>query len=233
MAFKNMDRDKSGSLSYGEFRAVTVRFGYVGDVKLLFDAFDTDGSGSLTLDKVSFLDQWEIEEITIPPFKEEKVVETKKNYRAPHRADYRNEVERRAAEAVTRDLVASKNLCATIHDSWSKRKCSSSSYKIDRTARANSKFQSTASSSDFGRTTSSSFGPFMSTSSSGNWGSVSLSFQKPLSMPNLEPFWDPPANQEEGVRVTLQDMPDLTRLTEYQQAKRLSSPSDPTVLPPL
>jgi Ca2+-binding EF-hand superfamily protein len=224
MAFKNMDRDKSGTLSYSEFRAVAVRFGYVGDVKLLFDAFDTDGSGALTLDKVSFLDQWDIEEINIPPFKEEKVVPLKKIYRAPQRADYRNEDERLAAEAITRDLVASKTLCTSIHDSWSKRKCNSSTYKIDRRKGADPKLASTTSSSGFFRASSSAFGTLTSTSSSSNWGPVSVSFQKPLSMPALDNFWNPVAKPEPLPDLTQDDMPDLESLREFRRKKESGLP---------
>ena len=45
LAFKQLDKDRSGTLTYSEFRAAVVCYGYVGDPKLLFDAFDLNRNG--------------------------------------------------------------------------------------------------------------------------------------------------------------------------------------------
>jgi hypothetical protein len=60
-AFQVLDADGSAELSYREFRRATRDFGFIGETRILFQCLDVDATGSLTLDEVSFLDEWEDE----------------------------------------------------------------------------------------------------------------------------------------------------------------------------
>eukprot|EP00405_Crypthecodinium_cohnii_P022369 CAMPEP_0206479444 /NCGR_PEP_ID=MMETSP0324_2-20121206/36672_1 /ASSEMBLY_ACC=CAM_ASM_000836 /TAXON_ID=2866 /ORGANISM="Crypthecodinium cohnii, Strain Seligo" /LENGTH=335 /DNA_ID=CAMNT_0053955981 /DNA_START=92 /DNA_END=1099 /DNA_ORIENTATION=+ len=60
IAFKAMDNDKSNSLNYREFRSACRSYGYKGDIQALFASLDQHGNKhTLTLEEVSFLDDWE------------------------------------------------------------------------------------------------------------------------------------------------------------------------------
>lgn len=58
-AFKVLDADGSGSLSFVEFRRACRYFGFLKPAKPLFSVLDCDGAGSLSLNEVSYLDEWE------------------------------------------------------------------------------------------------------------------------------------------------------------------------------
>jgi len=59
-AFGVFDDGGNNEVSYREFRRACQIFGFKGDeVKQLFKALDAEGSGSLTLDEVAFIDSWE------------------------------------------------------------------------------------------------------------------------------------------------------------------------------
>lgn len=59
-AFKVLDRDASGELTYREFRGACRNYGFAGDTKSLFHSLDTGGEGRIQLREVSFLDAWEV-----------------------------------------------------------------------------------------------------------------------------------------------------------------------------
>lgn len=59
-AFKVLDADRSGELNYREFRGACRNFGFSGDLRALFDSFDTGGEGTLLMKEVAFLDDWEV-----------------------------------------------------------------------------------------------------------------------------------------------------------------------------
>mmetsp|Transcript_47596 Transcript_47596/g.101856 ORF Transcript_47596/g.101856 Transcript_47596/m.101856 type:complete len:1064 (+) Transcript_47596:137-3328(+) len=67
-AFRILDLDASGSLSYAEFRQICRNYGFPGDSKLLFDCLDLSKERSLNVKEVAFLDDWE----DVPP-EEERV----------------------------------------------------------------------------------------------------------------------------------------------------------------
>lgn len=58
-AFGAWDIDKSASVSLNEFRKAFARYGYQGDCNSLFGVFDVDSQGTLSVQEVSFLDEWE------------------------------------------------------------------------------------------------------------------------------------------------------------------------------
>jgi hypothetical protein len=57
-AFSVFDYDKSRSLSLREWRRCCRIYGYDGCARLIFRALDTDGSGTLSLNEIIFLDGW-------------------------------------------------------------------------------------------------------------------------------------------------------------------------------
>lgn len=61
-AFQVFDADKSSELSHKEFRNACRIYGFEGDPRKLFKALDSDGRGTLSLDEISFLDEWEIDD---------------------------------------------------------------------------------------------------------------------------------------------------------------------------
>mmetsp|Transcript_5868 Transcript_5868/g.11858 ORF Transcript_5868/g.11858 Transcript_5868/m.11858 type:complete len:795 (+) Transcript_5868:84-2468(+) len=66
-AFKALDSDGSGCISYSELKCVCRRLKWGGSVRTLFDCLDaggqrdTDGRATLSFDEVSFLDSWQAE----------------------------------------------------------------------------------------------------------------------------------------------------------------------------
>eukprot|EP00930_Biecheleria_cincta_P055976 TRINITY_DN4220_c0_g1_i1.p1 TRINITY_DN4220_c0_g1~~TRINITY_DN4220_c0_g1_i1.p1 ORF type:complete len:730 (+),score=176.12 TRINITY_DN4220_c0_g1_i1:68-2257(+) len=58
-AFKVLDQDNSGDFTPREWRKALSSYGFQGDSKSLFTAFDTDGEGLVSLDEIAFLDEWE------------------------------------------------------------------------------------------------------------------------------------------------------------------------------
>lgn len=60
-AFQVFDIDGSGELSFREFRRACRIYGYEGSTRELFFAFDTSNEGSLSLNEVSFLDEWDMQ----------------------------------------------------------------------------------------------------------------------------------------------------------------------------
>mmetsp|Transcript_51634 Transcript_51634/g.92747 ORF Transcript_51634/g.92747 Transcript_51634/m.92747 type:complete len:807 (-) Transcript_51634:50-2470(-) len=59
-AFKVLDRDKSGELTLQEFRMAVQLFGFTGEEILLFKCLDANSQGKLSLNEVTFLDEWEL-----------------------------------------------------------------------------------------------------------------------------------------------------------------------------
>jgi len=61
-AFGLFDSDNSNEVTYREFRRACRVYGFDGNVHLLFHALDVERSGTLSLDEVVFLDEWEFNE---------------------------------------------------------------------------------------------------------------------------------------------------------------------------
>lgn len=64
LAFKSLDADGSGSLSFSELKRACRKGKWKGDVHLLFNCLDTDkershGKRSITVQEIQFLDTWE------------------------------------------------------------------------------------------------------------------------------------------------------------------------------
>lgn len=57
-AFNVLDSDNSGAMSMKEFRRACTSYGYQGNSAQLFGSLDVDGTGSLSLDEVGFIDSW-------------------------------------------------------------------------------------------------------------------------------------------------------------------------------
>jgi hypothetical protein len=82
--FKQLDTDRSGSLTYTELRRASLKMNWQGDVRLLFDCLDVDrvrdakafGKRSISFDEISFLDTWEYE-IKLEDIAEEPVARNK------------------------------------------------------------------------------------------------------------------------------------------------------------
>merc|ERR1712190_394605 len=65
--------DGSGSLTFSELRRACQKFGWPGDVRALFDCLgisSDEGTSSLTLEEVAFLDKWVEEEPSVEAAKE-------------------------------------------------------------------------------------------------------------------------------------------------------------------
>eukprot|EP00933_Yihiella_yeosuensis_P065395 TRINITY_DN69170_c0_g1_i1.p1 TRINITY_DN69170_c0_g1~~TRINITY_DN69170_c0_g1_i1.p1 ORF type:complete len:423 (-),score=82.90 TRINITY_DN69170_c0_g1_i1:107-1195(-) len=62
-AFKVLDKDHSSELTLQEFSAAVRSYGYTGQEILLFKCLDANGQGQLSLNEMSFLDDWEIPEL--------------------------------------------------------------------------------------------------------------------------------------------------------------------------
>mmetsp|Transcript_30387 Transcript_30387/g.87048 ORF Transcript_30387/g.87048 Transcript_30387/m.87048 type:complete len:674 (-) Transcript_30387:83-2104(-) len=60
-AFSVFDNDNSNQVTKHEFCRSCRIFGYVGDAHRLFHALDVDREGTLSLDEVAFLDDWDME----------------------------------------------------------------------------------------------------------------------------------------------------------------------------
>mmetsp|Transcript_58179 Transcript_58179/g.127564 ORF Transcript_58179/g.127564 Transcript_58179/m.127564 type:complete len:709 (+) Transcript_58179:88-2214(+) len=60
-AFKILDKDGGGALSFKEFRGACRQFGFDGNLRQLFNSLDQQGEGSLGLKEVSFLDDWDLD----------------------------------------------------------------------------------------------------------------------------------------------------------------------------
>lgn len=58
-AFGVLDQDASGDFTLREWRKALTSYGFQGDSKHLFTAFDTDGEGLVSLDEIAFLDDWD------------------------------------------------------------------------------------------------------------------------------------------------------------------------------
>jgi len=58
-AFSVFDSDGSNSLTLKEWRHACRVYGFVGNSKNLFSALDVEGNGSLSLDEIGFLDEWD------------------------------------------------------------------------------------------------------------------------------------------------------------------------------
>eukprot|EP00440_Ansanella_granifera_P009314 gb/GFBE01010094.1/.p1 GENE.gb/GFBE01010094.1/~~gb/GFBE01010094.1/.p1 ORF type:complete len:812 (+),score=190.40 gb/GFBE01010094.1/:1-2436(+) len=63
-AFKILDSDSSGYLSFTEFKSACKSYGFPGDCKQLFKSLDQQGEGSLAMHEVYFLDNWQIDDPT-------------------------------------------------------------------------------------------------------------------------------------------------------------------------
>jgi len=59
-AFKVLDRDASGNMSYREFRLACRSFGFTRDVKRVFDSLDQNSEGSISFKEAVFLDDWDM-----------------------------------------------------------------------------------------------------------------------------------------------------------------------------
>jgi Ca2+-binding EF-hand superfamily protein len=106
LAFKQLDRDKSGHLSYAEFRSAVAKYGLIGDTRMLFDAFDTNMIGAITLDNMTFLESWEIDDadkVVLPKKKKKKQKLTA--HIAPRLALYRSQYEKDVAEKLTEEMA--------------------------------------------------------------------------------------------------------------------------------
>ena len=62
-AFKVLDADNSGELTFREFRRTVRDFGFEGSPMALFEALGAEGTGkmTMTIEDISFLDDWETE----------------------------------------------------------------------------------------------------------------------------------------------------------------------------
>lgn len=60
-AFTVLNEDGNDKLSYREFRTACRAYRFPGDAVALFDSLDMDGGGSLALNELAFLDNWETE----------------------------------------------------------------------------------------------------------------------------------------------------------------------------
>lgn len=110
LAFKQLDRDKSGVLSYSEFRSAVIKYGFIGDTRMLFDSFDINHSGDIVLENITFLEHWDLEEmeVTVPKKKREKKKEVASN--PPTLALYRNMWEKNFAEELTEKLAKANKI---------------------------------------------------------------------------------------------------------------------------
>lgn len=61
-AFKVLDSDGSGNLSFREFKVAFRDYGWPGDCRQLFKSLDQQGEGMLAMHEVFFLDSWQVEE---------------------------------------------------------------------------------------------------------------------------------------------------------------------------
>merc|ERR1712079_590207 len=59
-AFKVLDKDSSGQLTYKEFRGACRNYGFSGDLRVLFQCLDQMGESTIMLKEVTFLDDWEM-----------------------------------------------------------------------------------------------------------------------------------------------------------------------------
>lgn len=66
-AFKVLDADGSGSLSFHEFKLACRDYGFPGDCRRLFKSLDQQGEGMLQMHEMFFLDSWQIEDQKGPP----------------------------------------------------------------------------------------------------------------------------------------------------------------------
>jgi hypothetical protein len=58
-AFKVLDADNSGELTFREFRRTVRDFGFEGSPKALFEALGAEGTGKMIMEDIAFLDDWE------------------------------------------------------------------------------------------------------------------------------------------------------------------------------
>lgn len=61
LAFKVLDTDESGSLTFKEFKRSVKHYGFRGDINVLFNSFNMDRDDMIGRDEVAFLDEWEME----------------------------------------------------------------------------------------------------------------------------------------------------------------------------
>lgn len=61
LAFKALDTDESGSLTFKEFKKSVKNYGFRGDVNVLFNSFNMDRDEVIGRNEVAFLDEWEME----------------------------------------------------------------------------------------------------------------------------------------------------------------------------
>lgn len=59
-AFSVMDSDGSNEITLKEFRRACRSYGFEGNCRRLFDCFDSDKQGLLTIDEIVFLDDWDV-----------------------------------------------------------------------------------------------------------------------------------------------------------------------------
>jgi Ca2+-binding EF-hand superfamily protein len=59
-AFTVIDSDGSNEITLKEFKRACRSYGFEGNCKRLFDCFDSDNQGLLTLNEISFLDEWDV-----------------------------------------------------------------------------------------------------------------------------------------------------------------------------
>lgn len=61
VAFKALDTDESGSLSFKEFRKSVKDYNFRGDVSVLFNSLNMDKDDMIGKNEVAFLDEWEMD----------------------------------------------------------------------------------------------------------------------------------------------------------------------------
>jgi len=66
-AFRALDVDGSGGLNRSEFKKASKKHGFKGDHESLFTIFDASGDGSISVEEMAFLDEWEISEVSVEP----------------------------------------------------------------------------------------------------------------------------------------------------------------------
>lgn len=72
-AFRALDADGGGTLTRAEFKKSVTKYGFRGDREELFTLLDAGADGSICVEEICFLDEWEISEVNdvpIPSFHE-------------------------------------------------------------------------------------------------------------------------------------------------------------------
>lgn len=74
-AFSVIDSDGSNEATFKEFRRACRSYGFEGNCKHIFDCFDNDRQGKLTLDEIVFLDDWDVAQDDFPEMPEAELRE--------------------------------------------------------------------------------------------------------------------------------------------------------------